>query len=386
MKKYFYIWILLVLVLSCNNGTKQDKKEYPSDLPLINLRGLILDEKRDDIRMFSPEDSIEYVQLECFPKDLRYKDVLVTDRYIYVILSQYQGIMMYDRQGKYVKQIKDLEPSHALELLYNEYEDQVYALGRDNVWILNESDRELIGDIQKIYNISANTQIYPISADRFLVLYGKDNPPYFTKINAAICDKKGEFLVDSIYIGKGNEELAACWWSWSTFVLPYENKDLLLFTFFRGAPFQTIFRATSEKIEPAYYMDIEASTDIRYAWIFKDNICFVYEALHGGNVLTDTNVTLATYNLKTGDIRSQRLLDKMQIESNRYFGIKNTIDEGVPILFTNHSSAKRQIVDLLLGVDIQNYLLKNKIGVSAPDFLNEMNENSNPVVMIVHYN
>ena len=76
----------------------------------------------------------------------------------------------------------------------------------------------------------------------------------------------------------------------------------------------------------------------------------------------------------------------MQIESNRYFGIKNTIDEGVPILFTNHSSAKRQIVDLLLGVDIQNYLLKNKIGVSAPDFLNEMNENSNPVVMIVHYN
>lgn len=383
MKKIFCIWMLFIFVLSCKDGKKQDRKEYPSDLPLINLCGLILDEKKDNIPMFSSGDSIEYVQLEYFPENLRYQDILVTDHHIYIILSQYQGIMMYDRQGKYLKQIKN--PARALELLYNEYENQIFALGRDNVWILNESDGGLIGDVQTLYNIPVNSKIYPISSDRFLALYGKDNYPYFTKINAAICNNKGESLTDLIYIGKGDKELFACWWSWSTFVLPCENGDFLLFTFFRGAPFQTIFRATDENIEPVYYMDIEANTDIRYVWLFRDYICFVYEALHGGNILTDTNVTLAVYNLKTGDLKSQRLLDKMQIQSNRYFGVENVIDGGVPILFTNHSPANCQIVDLLLGTDIQNYLLKNKIDINAPEFLNEMNENSNPVVMIVHY-
>ncbi len=382
MKKY--IWLLFIFIFSCKNGGDKNAKEYPTDLPLINLRGLILDEKKDAIPLFSSGDSIEYVQLETSPTDLRFQDVLVTDQHIYVILSMYQGIMMYDRQGKFIKHIEDTEAAHAFELLYNEYEDQVYALGRGNVWILNERDGEILGDVQTLYNIPANTRIYPFSADRFLALYGR-NDHYNTKTSAAICNKQGELLIDSVYIGKGDKELAACWWSWSTFVMPYENDDYLFFTLFRGAPYQTIFRTKGEKIEPAYYMDIEAETDIRYAWLFKDYLCFVYEALHGGYILTDTNVTLAVYNLKTGELKSQRLLDKMQLRSNRYFGVKNTIDGGVPILFSNHSSARRQVADLLLGTDVKNYLLKNKISDDAPDFLREMDEESLPVVTIVHY-
>ena len=57
----------------------------------------------------------------------------------------------------------------------------------------------------------------------------------------------------------------------------------------------------------------------------------------------------------------------------------------VVYLFYNHSSARRQVADLLLGTDVKNYLLKNKISDDAPDFLREMDEESLPVVTIVHY-
>lgn len=199
---------------------------------------------------------------------------------------------------------------------------------------MNERDGEILGDVQTLYNIPANTRIYPFSADRFLALYGR-NDHYNTKTSAAICNKQGELLIDSVYIGKGDKELAACWWSWSTFVMPYENDDYLFFTLFRGAPYQTIFRTKGEKIEPAYYMDIEAETDIRYAWLFKDYLCFVYEALHGGYILTDTNVTLAVYNLKTGERNRNVYWIKCSFAPIDTLELKIRLDGGVPILFSN---------------------------------------------------
>ena len=35
-------------------------------------------------------------------------------------------------------------------------------------------------------------------------------------------------------------------------------------------------RADSGKIEPAYYLDIEPDTDIRYVWKSGDSLCFIY--------------------------------------------------------------------------------------------------------------
>ena len=99
----------------------------------------------------------------------------------------------------------------------------------------------------------------------------------------------------------------------------------------------------------------------------------------------ETNVTFTVYNLKTKQLQSQRLLDKMVVESDRYLGIANAIDGGFPICITNHSEQKRRITDLLTGKNVQAYLQKETVSNRLPVVVKTMNEDSNPVVAIINY-
>lgn len=385
MKCYIYIGIIYALfLLSCDGTDRKTDKSYPTDLPLIDLRGLISEDKKETVSLFSTEDKIEYIQLKDYPKGVGFQDVLATDAHIYVILGHYMGLAIYDREGNLLKQYK--EPGfHLFDLFYDEPTGHVFATGWSNTWILDEKTGEPLGDAQSLYRLPTHSVAYPLPGKRLLTLYGKENTDYNTKVGAAICGYDGSRLVDSVYIGKGDEELYACWWSWSTFVMEGEKNDYLFFTFFRGAPYQTIYRADSDKIEPAYYLDIEANTDIRYVWKSGDSLCFIYHLLCGGNILVETNVTFTVYNLKTKQLQSQRLLDKMVVESDRYLGIANAIDGGFPICITNHSEQKRRITDLLTGKNVQAYLQKETVSNRLPVVVKTMNEDSNPVVAIINY-
>lgn len=379
-----YIWIVCLLFLLSCSADKTDKS-YPTDLPLIDLRGLISEDKKEIVPLFSPEDKIEYVQLKDYPKGLGFQDILATDTHIYVILDHYMGLVVYDREGNLLKQYK--EPGfHLFTLSYDEPTGHVFATGWSNTWILDEKTGEPLGNAQSLYRLPAHSVVYPLLGNRLLTLYGKGDTDYSTKVGAAICGYDGSRLVDSVYIGKGDKELFACWWSWSTFVMEGEKDDYLFFTFFRGAPYQTIYRADSGKIEPAYYLDIEPDTDIRYVWKSGDSLCFIYHLLCGGNIFVETNVTLAVYDLKTGKMQSQRLLDKMPVNgSSRYLGVANTIDGGIPICITNHSEKKRRITDLLMGKGVQSYLQQKKVSDQIPAVVKTMNEDSDPVAMIITY-
>lgn len=387
MNRLNYICVLWMItsLFSCNLVEKKDIKSYPSDLPLINLRGEILKSDKNSISLFSSSGQIEYVQLENFPKELRYQDVLATENHIYVILSQYQGLMVYKRNGEFLKHL--CEPSfHIFRLFHDQYKNRIFAHGWNNTWVLDDETGEPLGDIQSLYGLPPCTVAYPLSPDRLFVLYGRDDD-YNTKIGAAICDYEGKRMTDSLYIGKGDVELGPCWWSWSTFVTEDKEGEFLFFTFFRGAPYQTIFRVTPDKIEPVCYLDIETNTDMRYVWKFGDSLCFVYHFLCGGNILTETNVTFAVYDMKSGTLKSQRLLDKMNSNSSdRYLGVQNTIDGGLPICFTNFSNPKHLVIDMILGKDVKNYLQQNKNRGRVLDFVKEMNEDSNPWVTIIKCN
>ncbi len=383
-----YILLLIISIvssLSCDNADKKPLKSYPSDLPVIDLRGLIQENKKEIIPIFSPDDKIEYVPLKDYPEGVGFQDVLVTETHIYVILSHYLGLLVYDREGNLLKQHE--EPGfHLFELVHDKQNSRVFASGWSNTWILDEKTGEPLGDAQTIYHLPAHSVVYPLSSNRLLTLYGKEDTHYSTKVGASICGYDGSRLTDSVYIGKGNKELHACWWSWSTFVMEDGMDDYLFFTFFRNAPFQTIYRTTPEGIKPAYYLDIEPDTDIRYAWKTGDSLCFIYHLLCQGYILVPTNITLAIYNMKTGELKSQQLLNKMPSpESNCYLGISNTIDNTLPIQMENVSERNQQICYLLTGKNVQAYLQKEKIRGQRPDFIRTMNTSSDPVVVIINY-
>lgn len=384
LKHIIYLPWIVICLFACNRFEKKTEKSYPSNLPLINLQGKILKNDKKPISLFSSNEQIEYVQLENFPEG-SYQDVLATKKHIYVILSHYRGLMVYTRNGEFLKHFD--EPAfHLFKLFYDRYENRIFAHGWNNTWVLDDYTGEPLGDVQKLYGLPSHTVAYPLSSDRLFVLYGRGDE-YNTKVGAAICDYEGKQMTDSLYIGKGDVELAPCWWSWSTFVTEDKAGEFLFFTFFRGAPYQTIFRVTPDKIEPVCYFDIEANIDMRYVWKWGDNLCFIYHFLCGGNILTETNVTLSVYNMKTGTLKSQRLLDKMNGKSSdKYLGVQNTIDGGLPIVFNNSSNPRHQVVDMILGKDANHYLQQNKNCDKIHSFIKEMREDSSPWVTIVKSN
>ncbi|RHJ78248.1 hypothetical protein [Parabacteroides sp. AM08-6] len=376
------ILLLIVLSFSCSEKKRIEPKTYPSNLPVIDLRGLISDAGKDDILMFSPSDSIEYVQLDSIPEIFGYQDVLLTDNHIFLILSQYKGIVVYNRTGKFQKHIE--EPFNLFSFQYNKFTKEVYALGKENVFILDEETGNPKGDSRTLLKASPYTQLYPLSPECFLTLYGRNNF-YATKTCAALCNEKGEMLTDTVHLTPDEIEKHACWWGGRTFVMEDVNNNYLFFTYFPGNPYQTIFKATPEKIEPAYYLDIESDVDIQQAWEFKGCLYFIFSYWLRGYSDTYSHLTLAMFDTKTHTLKSKCLYKKL-IDYSAKYGIENNIDNGLPIQCMKHSYSQKWVVDLIASWNVLGYLKQNKMKENAPEFLKQMNEKSAPVLSIIHYN
>lgn len=376
------ITIIGIIFFSCQEKKEKEAKTYPSDLPVIDLRGLISEKGDDDIRMFSAGDWIEYIPLDTFPEICGYRDALMTENHIFLIQPQYKGVVMYDRIGKFQKHLE--EPFHVFELLYNECAQEVYVMGKENVWVLNEKTGEPIGDTQTLYNAPPLTQLYPLSPDRFLALYGRDNF-YVTKTRAAICDKKGQLLTDTVKLTPDEIEKHVCWWSGKIFVMNDDVKNYLFFNYFPGNSYQTIFKASVDKIVPVYYLDVESDVDLERAWKFKDSLYFVFSYWLRGYSDTRKHITLAMFDTKTHVLKSKRLYNEL-LDSSAKYGIENNIDQGLPIQYLKQSCSQKWVLDVIASWQVKGYLRQNKIKENAPEFLKQMNEESSPVLSVVHYN
>ena len=205
-----YIWIVCLLFLLSCSADKTDKS-YPTDLPLIDLRGLISEDKKEIVPLFSPEDKIEYVQLKDYPKGLGFQDILATDTHIYVILDHYMGLVVYDREGNLLKQYK--EPGfHLFTLSYDEPTGHVFATGWSNTWILDEKTGEPLGDAQSLYQLPAHSVVYPLLGNRLLTLYGKGDTDKKTDNGIQKNDKTNN-STDKVKSPKTGDETIFVMWS-----------------------------------------------------------------------------------------------------------------------------------------------------------------------------
>lgn len=378
-KSIAIIAIISLLFFSCEEKKAKEETLYPSDLHVIDLRGLLLENGKDEIKMFSSTDRIEYIPLDTFPEISGCGDILLTDNHIF--LSKAKDLIMYDCNGKYQRHIEGED--YISSLFYNEYTHEVYVMGKGNVWILDEKSGEPVGDTKTLYKTASHTQLYPLASDRFLALFGRDNF-YVTKTRAAICDNKGQLLTDSVLLTPDEIEKHVCWWDGGTYVMNDANKNYLFFTYFPGNPYQTIFKASQDKIVPIYYLDIESDACLLEVWEFKGCLYFIFSYWLRGYGDVYRNLTLATFNMETHELKSKRLYKEL-IDWSAKYGIENNIDHGLPILCMKHSYARKAMLDLIGSWHVLGYVKQNKIKDNAPEFLKQMKGDSPPVISVIRY-
>ena len=99
MKKQSLSWVLFLLI-ACSSP-----KSDPSNCPVADIRAGI--ESPKSLKLSDEIESVDYVPLEVTSDDASLIDGVanyaVTDKYIYVLPVKEQRIVLFDRQGHFVK-------------------------------------------------------------------------------------------------------------------------------------------------------------------------------------------------------------------------------------------------------------------------------------------
>lgn len=396
-----WIYILVIALLSCHEqGNKRGMEmiiEDPAELATVTDVVKVRDTQHnnDDISIKNEFKSIEYVRIDNKKIIGKIIDIAFTKDYMFLMLSHDGGIMKYDRKGNFIKVIarvgegpEQVNPHH---IFVDEYRKKVYVMQfrRKHSIAVFSFEGKFLGNLE-----------YPF--DKIRVMLPLSDEVFFTFRESIIP------LTDSLnYVSGMFDILGKKYYSRKSYVkqCDLENCRLRRVFFFshknsvlyKIGGINILYRAMRDTIVPAYYLDLKNpirgeiyqlaysskeytnsldGNNLNYIFINREGFFETDSCLYL-RYASDRGGTVLRYN------KSRKQTNSYAPKITRVLGVKNDIDNGVPIWPLYHYAKENIYVQTLSGGEIQDL---NYFNEQAPAVYRDMNEDSNPLVIIYKCN
>ncbi|WP_288733169.1 6-bladed beta-propeller [uncultured Parabacteroides sp.] len=399
-----WIYILVIALLSCHEqGNKRGMEmiiEDPAELATVTDVVKVRDTQHnnDDISITNEFKSIEYVRIDNKKIIGKIIDIAFTKDYMFLMLSHDGGIMKYDRKGNFIKVIarvgegpEQVNPHH---IFVDEYREKVYVMQfrRKHSIAVFSFEGKFLGNLE-----------YPFDKIDFMLPLGDE---VFFAFSESIIS-----LTDSLnYVSGIFDILGKKYYSRKSYVkqCDLENCRLRRVFFFshknsvlyKIGGINILYRAMRDTIVPAYYLDLRnpiRGEIYQLAYSSKeytnsldgDNLNYIF-INREGFFETDSCLYLRYASDRGGTVlqynKSRKQTKSYAPKITRVLGVKNDIDNGVPIWALYHYAKENIYVQTLSGGEIQDLKDLNYFNEQAPAVYRDMNEDSNPLVIIYKCN
>ena len=402
--RLIYIFVFVIALFSCHE--QGDKKrmemiiEDPAELSTITDVVKVRDTQHnnDDISIKNEFKSIEYVRIDNKKIIGKIIDIAFTKDYMFLMLSHDGGIMKYDRKGNFIKVIarvgegpEQVNPHH---IFVDEYREKVYVMQfrRKHSIAVFSFEGKFLGNLE-----------YPFDKIDFMLPLGDE---VFFSFRESIIP-----LTDSLnYVSGMFDILGKKYYSRKSYVkqCDLENCRLRRVFFFshknsvlyKIGGINILYRAMRDTIVPAYYLDLKNpirgeiyqlaysskyytnsldGNNLNYLFINREGFFETDSCLYL-RYASDRGGTVLQYN------KSRKQTKSYAPKTKRVLGVKNDIDNGAPIWPLYHYAKENIYVQTLSGGEIQDLKDLNYFDEQAPAVYRDMDEDSNPLVIIYECN
>ena len=396
--RLMYIIVFVVTLLSChqeNEGGIEMIIEDPAELATVTdvVKVRETQHNNDDISIKNEFKSIEYVRIDNKKIIGKIIDIAFTKDYMFLMLSHDGGIMKYDRKGNFIKVIarvgegpEQVNPHH---IFVDEYREKVYVMQfrRKHSIAVFSFEGKFLGNLE-----------YPFDKIDFMLPLGDE---VFFVFSESIIP-----LTDSLnYVSGIFDILGRKYYSRKSYVkqCDLENcrlRRVLFFSHKNSVLYKIVYRAMRDTIVPAYYLDLKNpirgeiyqlayspqyytnsldGNNSNYIFINRDRFFETDSCLYL-EYAGDRGGTVLQYN------KSRKQTKSYVPKTKRVLGVKNDIDNGAPIWPLYHYAKENIYIQTLSGGEIQDLKDLNYFNEQAPAVYRDMNEDSNPPVIIYKCN
>lgn len=374
----------------------EDPAELATVTDVVKVRDT--QHNNDDISIKNEFKSIEYVRIDNKKIIGKIIDIAFTKDYMFLMLSHDGGIMKYDRKGNFIKVIarvgegpEQVNPHH---IFVDENREKVYVMQfrRKHSIAVFSFEGKFLGNLE-----------YPFDKIDFMLPLGDE---VFFSFSESIVP-----LTDSLnYVSGMFDILGKKYYSRKSYVkqCDLENCRLRRVFFFshknsvlyKIGGINILYRAMRDTIVPAYYLDLKNpirgeiyqlaysskeytnsldGNNLNYIFINREGFFETDSCLYL-RYASDRGGTVLRYN------KSRKQTNSYAPKITRVLGVKNDIDNGVPIWPLYHYAKENIYVQTLSGGEIQDLKDLNYFNEQAPAVYRDMNEDSNPLVIIYKCN
>ena len=399
-----WIYILVIALLSCHEqGNKKGMEmiiEDPAELAIVTDVVKVRDTQHnnDDISIKNEFKSIEYVRIDNKKIIGKIIDIAFTKDYMFLMLSHDGGIMKYDRKGNFIKVIarvgegpEQVNPHH---IFVDEYREKVYVMQfrRKHSIAVFSFEGKFLGNLE--YPFDKIDFMLPLG-DEVLFAFSESIIPLTDSLNyvSGIFDILGrKYYSRKSYVKQCDLENCRL-----RRVFFFSHKDSVLY---KIGGINILYRAMRDTIVPAYYLDLRnpiRGEIYQLAYSSKeytnsldgDNLNYIF-INREGFFETDSCLYLRYASDRGGTVlqynKSRKQTKSYAPKITRVLGVKNDIDNGVPIWALYHYAKENIYVQTLSGGEIQDLKDLNYFNEQAPAVYRDMNEDSNPLVIIYKCN
>lgn len=397
------VMMFLSVLFSCQSSEQggvemiiEDPAEVATIKDIVRVRET--QHNNDEISIRNEFKSIEYVRIDNRRVIGKIIDMAFTKDYIFLMLSHHGGIMKYDRKGNFIKQIawegEGPEQVNTKNIFVDELRKRVYVIqfARKYSVAVFSFDGKFLENLS--YPFEKISIMAPLGDELFFTFY-KTSTLFSDTLNygSGVFDLSGNTIYKrKSYIKQCDSTNCLVKHCFSFLI----NKAVLYMI--DGS--NIIYRATRDTIIPTYYLDLQNSlrakishlsyypqaysnflTESYNDYIFLRRSCFFEtDSCLYLYYSDDPGAAVVQYNRKEKRTRSCRP------EIKRIIGVRNDIDQGVPI-WPKYKYEKENIyVQTVSGGEIQDMKDLGYLGEDAPAIYHDMNEDSNPLVIIYKCN
>ena len=399
-----WIYILVIALLSCHEqGNKKGMEmiiEDPAELAIVTDVVKVRDTQHnnDDISIKNEFKSIEYVRIDNKKIIGKIIDIAFTKDYMFLMLSHDGGIMKYDRKGNFIKVIarvgegpEQVNPHH---IFVDEYREKVYVMQfrRKHSIAVFSFEGKFLGNLE--YPFDKIDFMLPLG-DEVLFAFSESIIPLTDSLNyvSGIFDILGrKYYSRKSYVKQCDLENCRL-----RRVFFFSHKNSVLY---KIGGINILYRAMRDTIVPAYYLDLRnpiRGEIYQLAYSSKeytnsldgDNLNYIF-INREGFFETDSCLYLRYASDRGGTVlqynKSRKQTKSYAPKITRVLGVKNDIDNGVPIWALYHYAKENIYVQTLSGGEIQDLKDLNYFNEQAPAVYRDMNEDRNPLVIIYKCN
>lgn len=397
------VMMFLSVLFSCQSSEQggvemiiEDPAEVATIKDIVRVRET--QHNNDEISIRNEFKSIEYVRIDNRRVIGKIIDIAFTKDYIFLMLSHHGGIMKYDRKGNFLKQIawegEGPEQVNTKNIFVDELRKRVYVIqfAKKYSVAVFSFDGKFLENLS--YPFEKISIMAPLGDELFFTFY-KTSTLFSDTLNygSGVFDLSGNTIYKRKSYIKQCDSTNCLVKNCFSFLI---NKAVLYMI--DGS--NIIYRATRDTIIPTYYLDLQNSlrakishlsyypqaysnflTESYNDYIFLRRSCFFEtDSCLYLYYSDDPGAAVVQYNRKEKRTRSCRP------EIKRIIGVRNDIDQGVPI-WPKYKYEKENIyVQTVSGGEIQDMKDLGYLGEDAPAIYHDMNEDSNPLVIIYKCN